>query len=154
MRSTLRRRTAPILAAVLFSWFLAASFASAADKPAAKPWPSEWDGCTSIEVGRLASVDGSVMTCHTCDGPYRTWLTIVPRQKWPDKAMTKVYSGRMHTETPADLQGIVQTGEIPQALETFQFLNTAYPCLTSTAWPSARRRSAAVRNSSTTRARS
>ncbi|HYA49159.1 MAG TPA: C69 family dipeptidase, partial [Burkholderiales bacterium] len=129
MRSTLRRRTAPILAAVLFSWFLAASFASAADKPAAKPWPSEWDGCTSIEVGRLASVDGSVMTCHTCDGPYRTWLTIVPRQKWPDKAMTKVYSGRMHTETPADLQGIVQTGEIPQALETFQFLNTAYPCL-------------------------
>jgi dipeptidase len=129
MRSTLRRRTAPALAAVLFLLSFAASFAGAPAKPSPKPWPSEWDSCTSIEVGRLASVDGSVITCHTCDGPYRTWLNIVPRQKWPDKAVNKVYSGRMHTETPGDLQGIVQTGEIPQVPETFQFLNTAYPCL-------------------------
>jgi dipeptidase len=129
MRSTLHRRTAPALAAVLFLLSFAASFAGAPAKPSPKPWPSEWDSCTSIEVGRLASVDGSVITCHTCDGPYRTWLNIVPRQKWPDKAVNKVYSGRMHTETPGDLQGIVQTGEIPQVPETFQFLNTAYPCL-------------------------
>ena len=129
MRSTLRRRTAPALAAVLFLLSFAASFAGAPAKPSPKPWPSEWDSCTSIEVGRLASVDGSVITCHTCDGPYRTWLNIVPRQKWPDKAVNKVYSGRMHTETPGDLQGIVQTGEILQVPETFQFLNTAYPCL-------------------------
>jgi dipeptidase len=87
------------------------------------------DGCTSIEVGRLATVDGSVITCHTCDGPYRTWVNIVPHQKWPDNSMNKIYSGRMHTETPADLQGVLQTGEIPQVPETYQFLNTAYPCL-------------------------
>jgi len=129
MLSTLRRRTAPALAAALFLLSFAASFAGAPAKPSPKSWPSEWDSCTSVEVGRLASVDGSVITCHTCDGPYRTWLNIVPRQKWPDKAMNKVYSGRMHTETPADIQGIVQTGEIPQVPETFQFLNTAYPCL-------------------------
>ena len=35
----------------------------------------------------------------------------------------------MHTETSTDLRGMIQTGEIPQAGETFRFLNTAYPCL-------------------------
>lgn len=92
-------------------------------------WPAEFDSCTSIQVGRLATVDGSVITCHTCDGPYRQWVNIVPHQKWPEKAMNKIYSGKMHTETPTDLRGIVQTGEIPQVLETYRFLNTAYPAL-------------------------
>jgi dipeptidase len=128
MPMTFRKRAS--FALVVFSFFfVAAGFLAAAEKPAQKPWPSAWDGCTSIEVGRLATVDGSVITCHTCDGPYRTWLNIVPRQKWPDKSMNKIYSGKMHTETPRDLQGILQTGEVPQAAETYQFLNTAYPCL-------------------------
>lgn len=36
----------------------------------------EFDGanCTSIMVGKNASTDGSVMTSHTCDGQYRTWM--------------------------------------------------------------------------------
>jgi dipeptidase len=96
---------------------------------AAKPWAGEPDSCTSIQVGRLATVDGSVITCHTCDGPYRQWVTIVPHQKWADKSTNKIYSGRLHTETPTDLRGIVQTGEIPQVPETYRFLNTAYPAL-------------------------
>jgi len=94
-----------------------------------KEWSEEFDSCTSIQVGRLATVDGSVITCHTCDGPYRQWVNIVPHQKWPDKSMNKIYSGRMHTEFTADLRGIVQTGEIPQVPETYRFLNTAYPAL-------------------------
>ncbi len=114
---------------IVWAAFFLTSLAGAAEKPAAKPWPAEWDSCTSIQVGRLATVDGSVITCHTCDGPYRTWLNIVPHQKWPEKSTTKIYSGKMHTETSADLRGMVQTGEIPQVPETFQFLNTAYPCL-------------------------
>jgi dipeptidase len=97
--------------------------------PGDRPWPAEFDSCTSIEVGRLATVDGSVITCHTCDGPYRQWVNIVPHQKWPDKSTNKIYSGKMHTETPTDLRGILQTGEIPQVPETFRFLNTAYPAL-------------------------
>jgi dipeptidase len=97
--------------------------------PAATAWIEDPDACTSIQVGRLATVDGSVITCHTCDGPYRQWVTIVPHQKWPDKSMNKIYSGKMHTETPTDLRGIVQTGEIPQVPETYRFLNTAYPAL-------------------------
>jgi hypothetical protein len=112
----------PIIALAIAVFFASAHLA-AAEKPAAP------EGCTSIEVGRLATVDGSVITCHTCDGPYRTWVNIVPHQKWPEKTMNKIYSGRMHTETPPDLQGVLQTGEIPQVPETYRFLNTAYPCL-------------------------
>jgi dipeptidase len=97
--------------------------------PAAKAWVEEPESCTSIQVGRLATVDGSVITCHTCDGRYRQWLNIVPGQDWPEKSMNKVYSGKMHTETSKDLVGILQTGEVPQAPKTYRFLNTAYPCL-------------------------
>jgi len=128
MITTFRKKAFFPLIALSF-FFAAAVSLPAAARPASKPRPSDWDGCTSIQVGRLATVDGSVITCHTCDGPYRTWLNIVPHQKWPDKAMNKIYSGKLHTETPADLQGILQTGEIPQVPETYQFLNTAYPCL-------------------------
>jgi dipeptidase len=128
MIATFRKRTS-FIPVVLSLFFAAALSLAAAERRAPEPWPSDWDGCTSIQVGRLATVDGSVITCHTCDGPYRTWLNIVPRQKWPDKAMNKIYSGKMHTETPRDLQGMIQTGEIPQVPETYQFLNTAYPCL-------------------------
>ena len=30
--------------------------------------------CTSIMVGKKATTDGSVITSHTCDGRYRTWM--------------------------------------------------------------------------------
>jgi dipeptidase len=120
----------------IFALLLVAAFSAFAARqtdpplsPAAKAWVEEPDGCTSIQVGRLATVDGSVITCHTCDGPYRQWVNIVPHQKWPDKTMNKIYSGKMHTETPRDLVGIVQTGEVPQVAETYRFLNTAYPAL-------------------------
>jgi dipeptidase len=87
------------------------------------------ESCTSIQVGRLASADGSVMTCHTCDGNYRTWLNIVPHQKHPQGSTNKIYWGTLHTETPQDTRGKIQKGEIPQVEETYAYLNTAYPCL-------------------------
>jgi dipeptidase len=88
----------------------------------------EW-GCTSIMVGRLASTDGSVITCHTCDGNYRMWLNMVPHAQYPEGSMNKVYTGKMHTETSWDLRGVTEKGEIPQVKETFAFLNVAYPCM-------------------------
>jgi dipeptidase len=128
-RKIIGRGLVVALAVVAAFTFLAARQDSAPLSPAAKAWVEDPDSCTSIQVGRLATVDGSVITCHTCDGPYRQWVNIVPHQKWPDKSMNKVYSGKMHTETPTDLRGIVQTGEIPQVPETYRFLNTAYPAL-------------------------
>ena len=87
------------------------------------------DGCTSIMVGRLASTDGSVITCHTCDGNYRNWLNIVPHRKNPSSAKNKVYWGTLHTETVDDLRGKILKGEIPEVEETYAFLNVAYPAM-------------------------
>jgi len=97
--------------------------------PAAKSWQADPESCTSIQVGRLASTDGSVMTAHTCDGGYRQWVNIVPHGKFAAGAMNKIYSGKMHTETPADVRGINLKGEIPQVAETYAFFNVAYPAM-------------------------
>lgn len=97
--------------------------------PAGLPGQDEGWGCTSIMVGRLASDDGSVITCHTCDGNYRQWVNIVPRRQNKPGTMNKVYEGRMHTETPQDMRGVILKGEVPEVPETYAFLNTAYPAL-------------------------
>ncbi len=117
-----------ILLLAIFS-FVSAQKPAAPLGPAAQAWVDDPETCTSIQVGRLATVDGSVITCHTCDGPYRQWVNIVPHQKWAEKSTNKIYSGKMHTETPTDLRGIIQTGEIPQVPETYRFFNTAYPAM-------------------------
>ena len=80
-------------------------------------------------VGRLASTDGSVMTSHSCDGNYRTWLEIFPRMKSEKGAMHPVYWGMLHTEESWDMTNVTKKGEIPEVAETYAFLNTAYPCL-------------------------
>jgi len=86
-------------------------------------------GCTSIQVGRLASTDGSVMTCHSCDGNYRTWLNIEPARENESGSMRPVYWGLLHTETPWDMQRVRLKGEIPEVAETYAFMNVAYPCM-------------------------
>jgi len=91
---------------------------------------SQFSNCTSIMVGRLASVDGSVMTSHTCDGPYRTWVEIFPHSKYEKGALHSVYSGTLYPrETSWDMRNVKKTGDIPEIEETYAFLNTAYPCL-------------------------
>lgn len=90
---------------------------------------SERDACTSIMVGRGASADGSVMTSHTCDSWYRTWMTIEPARDYPRDTIMSIYDGLMHTEHGKDMTGVREKGTIPQAHHTYRFLNTAYPCL-------------------------
>ena len=85
--------------------------------------------CTSIMVGKNASVDGSVMTSHTCDSWYRTWMNIVPAKDWESTDSVTVYDGRMHTQTPQDSTKMYAKGKIPQKSHTFRYLDTAYPCL-------------------------
>ncbi len=86
-------------------------------------------GCTSIQVGRLASVDGSVMTAHSCDGNYRTWLNIEPAREYPSGSYKSIYWGLLHTESPWDTQNVRLKGEIPEVAETYAFMNVAYPCM-------------------------
>ncbi len=85
--------------------------------------------CTSIMVGKDASTDGSVMTSHTCDSWYRTWMNMVPAKDWEEKDSVAIFEGRMHTQTPTDSTKMYVRGKIPQAKHTFKFLDTAYPCL-------------------------
>jgi dipeptidase len=97
--------------------------------PQVDPWDEPESGCTSIMAGRLATIDGSVITAHTCDGNYRQWLNIVPHAQHYEGGMTKVFMGKMHTETSIDPRNITEKGEVPDIKETYAFLNTAYPCL-------------------------
>jgi len=91
--------------------------------------PGYGENCTTIMVGKLASTDGSVMTSHSCDGNYRTWLEIYPHQKYEAGIMHPVYSGMLHTEEAWDMTKITLKGQISEVKETYAFLNTAYPCL-------------------------
>ena len=85
------------------------------------------DSCTSIMVGRLATTDGSTITCHTCDGGYRTWVDIKPTTDYDNGAMNTIYKGAMHTKFASDTRNLRVAGEIPQARHTHSFLNVAYP---------------------------
>ncbi|MBE0678953.1 MAG: C69 family dipeptidase, partial [Bacteroidales bacterium] len=80
-------------------------------------------------VGRLASTDGSVMTSHTCDGRYRTWLEVVPAMKFERDTVHHVYWGTLQTEAAWDMTNVTRKGEIPEVKSTYAFLSTAYPCL-------------------------
>jgi dipeptidase len=86
------------------------------------------ESCTSIMVGRKASTDGSVITSHTCDGNYRTWMNIVPAAEYDRDTVTAIYDGLMHTEFVNDRSQWVVKGTIPQVRSTYRFLNTSYPC--------------------------
>jgi len=113
-----------ILTAVFLLLFL--NIANAQDE---LQFMDEFESCTSIMVAKAASVDGSVITCHTCDGNYRTWLNIVPHQTFEEGEMLKIQWGLLHTETSWDLRRLNTKGEIPQARETYSYMNVAYPCL-------------------------
>ena len=55
--------------------------------------------CTSIMVGKKASTDGAVITSHTCDGNYRTWVGIVPSITYQNDTTVDVFKNRLHTES-------------------------------------------------------
>jgi dipeptidase len=91
--------------------------------------PGYAENCTSIMVGRLASTDGSVMTSHTCDGRYRTWLEIVPARTTVKDSLHHVYWGTLQTEAAWDMTDVILKGDIPEVASTYAYLSTAYPCL-------------------------
>ena len=76
--------------------------------------PGYGENCTTIMVGKLASTDGSVMTSHSCDGNYRTWLEIYPHQKYNHGVMHPVYEGMLHTEEAWDMTKVKVKGEISE----------------------------------------
>ncbi len=89
----------------------------------------EYDNCTSILVGKLASVDSSTMTSHSCDSRSdRTWINVVPHKKYQAGEMCKIYFQPKRTKGPDDTDRM-EMGEIPQVQETYAYINTAYPVM-------------------------
>ena len=90
---------------------------------------NERESCTSIMVGKRASTDGSVITSHTCDGRYRTWMSVEPAANHRKGAVHTVQKGTMHTAYHGDTTGVRTAAFLPEAEHTYAYLNTAYPCL-------------------------
>ena len=117
-----------LLALALAILFLAILSGPVGKRPEPGVTP-EFDSCTSILVGRLASADGSAMTSHSCDsGSDRTWMNIVPNRKHKPGETAKVYLEPKLTKGPDDPDRL-ETGEIPQVTETYAYLNAAYPIM-------------------------
>lgn len=87
------------------------------------------ESCTSITAGCKATEDGSVITAHTCDAYYRTWLEMVPSMNFAKDTLHPVYWGTLHTQSAWSRDKLELKGEISEVKHTFAYLNTAYPCL-------------------------
>jgi dipeptidase len=86
----------------------------------------DFDGCTSILVGKIASVDGSTMTSHSCDsGSDRTWINVVPHKTHNPGDLCTIYYQSKRTKGP-DHPDRLPKGRIPQVPETYAYINTAY----------------------------
>ena len=83
------------------------------------------NACTSVVVGKKASVDGSVMTTHTCDGQYDARIRIIPGKEFEPGAMAPVYRDLCHDGIPG--KPMKQIGEIPQVNKTYTYYNVGYP---------------------------
>lgn len=95
----------------------------------------ETDGleCTTITVGKKASADGSVMTSHTDDSHRtRTNIYVTPAQEFEKGDKQQLYRREWaKKQIPGQMQRYdnIPIGEIDQVEHTFQFLNSAYPCM-------------------------
>lgn len=88
--------------------------------------------CTSVTVGSLASADGSVMTSHSDDSRRtRTNIMVTPAQEHQKETMKMLYKRKAAPDEYGKMPKyeFVPTGEIPEVEHTYQYFNSAYPCL-------------------------
>lgn len=83
----------------------------------------EEGNCTAIIVGKDASVDGSVMTTHTCDGGYDSRLFVIPGGTHEPGETVSILRNQLH----ADRREVTVMGEIPQVAETYTYFLIGYP---------------------------
>lgn len=81
--------------------------------------------CTSMGIGKDASVDGSVMVTHTCDGWYDNRIQIIPGGKHTAGEMVDIYRDPCNDTRPNKLPEKV--GKIPQVEETYSYFHIGYP---------------------------
>ncbi len=80
--------------------------------------------CSSFAAGKFATIDGSVMTGHTLDGPFDFKLSIIPRGKYRSDVKVNID----YTGIPGGFQHIIRDRtNIPQVPETFKYFHTDCP---------------------------
>jgi len=88
------------------------------------------DGCTSVTAGKDATVDGSVITSHTCDSHRtRAWIDVRPAARYGKGAEVTLYKRTNVDSLAMPLYGHAPVGTIPQIEKTYGYLNPAYPCI-------------------------
>ena len=88
------------------------------------------EACTVIIVGKNASVDGSVMSTHTCDCGVCDWtFRCVPAADWPAGSTRKIYHIDQFFAFPPDvglkwekIKDNFSGLEIPQPANTFGYI--------------------------------
>jgi len=80
--------------------------------------------CTAFAAGKLATVDGSTMSGHTCDGGCDFTLRVVPRRHFkPGETVRIDYAG-----LPGGISHIVRGDtSIPQVVETYAYFQIECP---------------------------
>ena len=88
------------------------------------------DGCTSVTAGKLATVDGSVITSHTDDSHRtRSWMDIQSSQEHKPGSMSPMFRRMPYDSLKMPTYRHEKIGEIPQVPRTHGYINTAYPCM-------------------------
>jgi len=97
-------------------------------------WPDEPEGCTTILVGKEASIDGSVFACQTADcGVCDFTWHLIPAADHPEGSMRKIYHINQIRTWPPEVGGkwvkYVEgdTGvEIPEAAHTYAYHHAVF----------------------------
>ena len=94
-------------------------------------WEGGWpDGCTSITAGKNATTDGSVITSHTDDSHRtRSWMDIAPARTHGRNDRVTMYKRVACDSFAMPTYAHKPIGSIPQVRKTYQYINTAYPCM-------------------------
>lgn len=79
--------------------------------------------CTTTAIGKDATVDGSVIVSHTCDGWYDHRIQIVEGGTHAEGEMVDIYNDPCYA-TRFDPSLV---GQIPQVSETYTYFNIGYP---------------------------
>ena len=99
--------------------------------PRAGREPRKLESCTVIGAGRLATVDGSVITSHTdCCSECR--IQVIPGRTYPKGAQAPVHWGMVYFGAEDDRHALPLgefgkvIGHIPQVERTFTYFHTGY----------------------------
>ncbi len=88
------------------------------------------DGCTTITAGKKATSDGSVYTSHTDDSHRtRSEINIAAAANHPKGSMKSMFKRIPCDSFAMPSYCYIKVGEIPEVAYTYQYINSAYPCM-------------------------